>query len=560
MYRKHWRKVWPEGTPISIVYPEIPLFELLRNAARKYPDRTAIIFYGNRITYKKLNAITDKFATALNDMNVKKGDRVALFLPNIPQFVIGYYSALKAGAIVTAISLLHEKEEIKHQLMDSGAETIISLDMLHSKVDPILNNTMVKNVIVTKVRDYLPSLSKLLAPLKGVKAKTFPNTFNFLDLIKRREPDLPSLKINPKEDLAVLQYTSGTTGPPKGAMLTHFNLVANAIQTYHWTRGWGYAEKPLPSPIILCLVPFFHIYGMTVAMNEGILSGSTLILIPKFEHKTLLTAIDKYKPTHFPGIPAMYSTILNSPEIKSRDLASLHICVSGGAPISVEQIKEFTSKTKTDLVEGYGLTEASPVTHCNPPEKSKRRLGSIGIPYPDTDAKIVDLETGEIDLSPNEVGELVIRGPQVMKGYWNKPEETKNAFRNGWFLTGDIASMDEDGYFYIFCRKRDMMISSGFRILPKEVEEVLHAHPAIKEAAVIGILDPYQCATGLKAFIVPENGYEGKVDGDDIIRFCEKKLVTYKIPRFIEVRKELPKTAVGEIFRRNLREEDAKKM
>lgn len=553
---KNWLKNWPEGVPISIKYPKIPLFEFLRNTARKFPNRTAMIFYGKKTTYKQLDVLTDRFAAALSDIGVKKGDIVALLLPNIPQFVISYYGALKAGAAVTTISPLQEEGEVGYELRDSGAETIVALDLLFARIEHIQEETKLKNVIVTSVTDYLPLLPKFLAPLRGLKTKSEPGAYRFQDLIKRCKSNPPEVEINPEEDVAVLQYTGGTTGTPKGVTLTHYNLVVNAIQIYHWTRGWGHGEKPQKTilPCILCLIPFFHIYGMTVAMNEGILSGSTLILIPRLELEPLLKAIAKYDFVHFPGIPMMYTALLDHPKVRRHDFTSLHHCISGAAPLPTQVTKRFEELTGANLIQGYGLTEASPVTHCNPTDKEKRKPGSIGIPFPDTDAKIVDAETGEIELPPGEEGELVVRGPQVMKGYWNRPEETKRALRGGWLFTGDIAKMDEDGHFYIVDRKSDMIIASGHRMWPSEVEEVLHAHPSVKEAAVIGVADPYRCVTSVKAFVALREGYEGRVSKEDLMRFCDEKLPSYAVPSFIEFRNELPKTTVGRVFRRMLRE------
>jgi len=354
----------------------------------------------------------------------------------------------------------------------------------------------------------------------------------------------------------MIQYTGGTTGLPKGVALTHFNLAANAVQSYQWLKGWGYGDKPQSEalPMVLCAVPFFHTYGITL-MNEGILLGSTLILIPKPEPKDILSAIQKYKLTYFSGVPLIFEALLKYSELKDHDLNSLQYCISGGDFLSSNTAKKFAETTGVEILDGYGLTEASPITHCNPIDKDKRRPGSIGIPFPDTEAKIVDIDTGAKDLAPNEIGELVIRGPQVMKSYWNMPEEDVYALRNGWLYTGDIAKMDDDGYFYIVDRKKYLIQFSGVNIWARKIEETLLMHPAVKEAAVIGLEDPYQCASAIKAFVVLHEEYENRVETEDLINFSRKNLSDYEVPGVIEFRKELPKTALGKIDKTALKGE-----
>ncbi|MFQ6075291.1 MAG: long-chain fatty acid--CoA ligase [Candidatus Bathyarchaeia archaeon] len=558
---KVWLKSWPSGVPLSINYPEIPVFELLRNSARRYPNRVAIAFYGRRIRYKELDGLTDRFATALYGLGVRKGDRVALLLPNVPQFVIAYYGALKAGGVVTTVSPLREGGEMGYELVHSGAETLIALDQLYPQVEKILDETRVRSVIVASAIEYLPPLRRLLAPLRGFKEKDYPGAYRFRDLIHKHGPNPPEVEIEPREDLAVLQYTGGTTSRPKGVMLTHYNLVANAIQTYHWAKGWGYSEKPQERvlPLILCAIPFFHAYGMTVAMNEGILSGATLILIPKPDPESLLRAIDEYKPSEFPGIPPMFMDLAEHPDSRDHDFSSLHHCISGAASLPMEVVERFEEVARAGLIEGYGLTEAGPVTHCNPVDKGRGKLGSVGIPYPDTEAKVVDVDLGEVELPPGEVGELVVRGPQVMRGYWNDPEGTERVLRGGWLHTGDLARMDGDGYFYIVGRKMDLIARSGQMIGPKEVEEAIASHPAVEEVAVVGVPDPYRCATDVKAFVVLREGYGGDVSGREIREFCEERLASHKVPTHVEFRDSLPKTPLGKVYRRALREEDSSK-
>lgn len=551
---KPWYKFWPEGVPKSIEYPNISLGEALRETARKYPQNPAIIYFGRRITYSELDQFVDKFATALQDLGVKKGDRVGIQLPNIPQFVIAFYGALRAGAICVACSPMFKARELEHQLNDAGVETLVVMDTLYSIVQEIKDGTKLRNVIATSPRDYLPPLLRTLSPLKGVKSHECPGALDFVALMKKYAANPRPVEVKP-DDLAVLQYTGGTTGVPKGAMITHRNLIVNASQ----------CEFVLPIrrgvDIHVTVLPLFHIFGMTTVMNAPILTGTTMLLIPDpRDPKGILEAISKQKATLFCSVPTTYVALVNRPDIKKYDLTSIRACISGAAPLPVEVQKKFEQLTGGRLVEGYGLTETSPVTHVNPlDDPKKNRPGSIGIPGPDTDAKIVDLETGTRDLKPNEVGELVIKGPQVMQGYWNKPDETKIALRNRWLYTGDIAKMDEDGYFYIVDRKKDMIDVSGLKVWPREVEEVLYEHPAVKEAAVLGVPDPYRGET-VKAYVIVKPGYEGKVTEEEIIKFCKERIATYKAPRSVEFRESLPKTLVGKILRRQLKEElEAKK-
>jgi len=543
-------KFWPEGVPQTIRYPEISLPQMLRNAAQKFPENSATVFYGARISYKELDSLTDSFATALQGLGVKKGDRVAIFLPNCPQFVIGYYGALKAGAIVVACSPLYKERELEYQLNDSGAETILTLDLLYPVVRSVKERTRLRNVISTSLLDYFPPVLGVLARLTGkLKRVPCPDTLNLKELISRHPASLSQVSIDPKKDIALLQYTGGTTGIPKGAMITHFNMVVNAVQIAYWLPALEGKD------VHLSVLPFFHIYGMSVAMNSPIYMGTTMVLIPRFEAKTVLEAIGKYHVTVFCGVPTMYIALLNYPDLIKYDLSSIRSCFSGAAPLPVEVQKRFEEVTGGRLVEGYGLTETSPVTHINPlDKKEKNRPGSIGIPIQDTESKIVDLETGAMDLPPEQIGELVIRGPQVMMGYWNKREETERALRDGWFYTGDISRMDRDGYFYIVDRKKDMINVSGLKVWPREVEEVLYEHPAVKEAGVIGIPDPYRGET-VKAFVSLKDEYEGKVTQEEVVEFCKERIASYKAPQYVEFRKEMPKTAVGKILRRVLKDE-----
>lgn len=545
---KPWFAFYPKQVPRSIDYPNITLSEALKQSAKNFPDNPAIIYFGKRISYRELDEMADRFAAALQDLGVKKGDRVGIQLPNIPQFVIAFYGALRAGAICVACSPLYKARELEHQLNDAGAETLVVMDTLYPIVQEIRERSKLRNVIATSPRDYLPPLLRTLSPLKGVKSYKCPGAIDFLSIMKH-EPNPKPVLVKPDE-LALLQYTGGTTGVPKGAMITHRNLIVNAAQ----------CEVELPMrrgiDVNVTALPLFHIFGMTCAMNAPVLTGTTMLMIPDpRDPKGILNTISKYKATTFCSVPTMYIALINTPDIKKYDLSTVRACMSGAAPLPVEVQKKFEQLTGGRLVEGYGLTESSPVSHVNPlDDPKKNRPGSIGIPVPDTEAKIVDLETGTKDLKPNEAGELVIKGPQVMQGYWNNPDETKNTLRGGWLYTGDIAKMDEDGYFYIVDRKKDMIDVSGLKVWPREVEEVLYEHPAVNEAAVVGVADAYRGET-VKAYVTLKPGYQGKVTEEDIIKFCREKIATYKAPRSVEFRDSLPKTLVGKILRRTLKEE-----
>ncbi|MFB0543887.1 MAG: AMP-binding protein, partial [Candidatus Bathyarchaeia archaeon] len=397
---KVWLKWWPQGVPLSVKYPVIPLYGFLENSARKYPNRTAAIFYGNRISYASLGEATSKFANALLHLGVKKGDRIALILPNVPQFIISYYGTLMAGGIVVAMNPLHEEAEIERELVDSGAEMVIVLDRFLHKVEEVRTRTRVRNVVVARGDAYLPWFLRPLARLRGGERWGVKGLPTVKGLVRRYPPLAEGAEVDPLEDSAVIQYTGGTTGVPKGVMLTHYNLVANAIQTYHWLKGWGYSHRPQTSghPIVLAAVPFFHIYGMTITMNEVIHSGSTMVLLPEPEAGAMIRLIERYKVTHLPAVPSMYRAILEHPDLAKRDLSSLAYCVSGGDPIDAETVEEFTEATGAEFFEGYGLTEAGPVTHCTPLGVGALKPGSIGIPFSDTEARIVDIQTGEEDM------------------------------------------------------------------------------------------------------------------------------------------------------------------
>ena len=540
---------WPEGVPHTIDYPEIPLFQLLDDSAEKHPDATAIIFQDYKMTYRELKDQVDRFATALQTLGVEREDKVALFLANIPQFIISYYGALKAGAIVTAISPLYKEREVRHQINDSGAETLIVLDLLYPVLEKVKDETGLKRIIVTGFGEYLPSLKRILGSLLGKipthKVEMGAGMHQFQDLIKGYQPNPAPIEVDPKEDLALLQFTGGTTGLPKGAMLTHYNLVSNAYMCNAWMNTEEGAE------IHVNVLPLYHIYGMTVTMNNAIAAAGAMILIPRFDQKEVLGSIQKYKATVFGGVPTLYGALINHPDISSYDLSSIKFCISGASPLPPEVQKKFMELTGGVLVEGYGLTEASPVTHANPLDATLEtvKIGSIGLTWPDTEARIMHEASG-VELPVDMVGELAIRGPQVMKGYWNDPEETAAVLKDGWLYTGDYAKRDEDGYFYIVDRKKDLIKYKGYSVFPREVEDVIYEHPAVKVAAVVGVPDK-ESGEMPKAFIVLKDGAEATEE--ELIEFVRERLAPYKRIRAVEFRDELPMTMVGKVLKKDLR-------
>jgi len=567
MTEKPWLRSYPLDAPKNFTYPEfLQVEDLLIKTALDMPNRTALIFYGKKISYRELNRLSDAFALALMRFGVKKGDRVALLLPNVPQFVIAYYGALKAEAIVVPTNPLYTERELEHQLADSGSQTLVALDIFYPKIKNVWNKTGLRRVILTGVRDYLPWLKKTLYPIKAkkeglwIRVEKTPSVYDFMELIRENNPDTEHLCFRSlharlqrePESPAQLQYTGGTTGLAKGAILTHNNLVANVWQCREWMTDLRAGKE-----IFLGVIPFFHVYGLTACMNVGVSLGATLVLLPKFKTEDVLKAIQKYKTTVFPGIQAMYLAINGNPETRKYNLKSIKYCISGAGPLHQEVQEKFESITGAMVVEGYGLSEASPVTHVNPFSRISRKIGSIGLPLPGTDAKIVDLETGS-ELGPNQPGELLIKGPQVMQGYWHKPEETAETLKDGWLHTGDIAVMDENGFFNIVDRKKDMIKTGGENVYPREVEEVLFRHPKIKEAVVVGLPDPEKFRGEIiKAYIILKEN-ESPCE-QEILNFCSRELAKFKIPRIIEFRKELPKTIVGKVLRRVLVEEELKK-
>jgi long-chain acyl-CoA synthetase len=547
---KPWFSVYPENVPTRIDYPDVPLYALLDESAERYPQRIATVFLGKKTTYQALIEQVNKFANGLKKLGVKPKSRVAIMLPNCPQYVISYYAVLKLGAIVVQTNPLYMENELIFQLNDAEAEFIVTLDLLSNRINKIIDKTLLKQVIITSIKDALPFPLNLLYPLsvkkQGLNMKVEPKPYisMFNQLLAANPGTFTPEKLEPKNDLAVLQYTGGTTGTAKGVMLTHYNLVVNAWQVKTWMPGIEEGKE-----IVLSVVPFFHVYGMTVCLNLGMLIGATNVMVPKFDINQVLKFINQDRPTIFPGAPTMYVGIINNPNVTKFDLTSIKVCISGSAPLPLEVQVAFEKITKGNLVEGYGLSEASPVTHCTP-IYGKRKPG-IGLPMPDTECKIIHLESGKT-LPPGEIGELLIKGPQVMKGYWNRPDETKEVLEDGWLKTGDIAVMDEEGFFSIVDRKKDMIIAGGYNIYPRDVEEVLFQHPAVQEAVVIGVPDKYRGET-VKAYIVLKENMSATQE--DIINFCRERMAKFKAPTIVEFRSELPKSMVGKVLRRVLAEE-----
>ncbi|CAM3870823.1 long-chain fatty acid--CoA ligase [Bacillus luti] len=552
---KPWLQSYPEEIPATIAYDIQPLHRYLEKMASRYPEKKALHFLGKDVTFADFHDKVKKFANYLQKLGIEKGDRVAIMLPNCPQSVIGYYGTLLAGGIVVQTNPLYTERELEYQLHDSGAKVILCLDLVFPRVTNVQNATRLEHVIVTRIADFLPFPKNLLYPFVQKKQANLvvnvseSETIHLWKSVEKESNTDVEVPCAPENDLALLQYTGGTTGFPKGVMLTHKNLVSNTLMGAHWLYNCTEGEE-----VILGVLPFFHVYGMTAVMNLSIMQGYKMVLIPKFDMKMVFEAIKKHKVTLFPGAPTIYIALLNSPLLKEYDISSIQACISGSAPLPVEVQEEFERVTGGKLVEGYGLTESSPVTHGNFLWE-KRVPGSIGVPWPDTEAIIMSLETGEA-LPPGEIGEIVVKGPQIMKGYWNKPEETAAVLQDGWLHTGDVGYMDEDGFFYVKDRKKDMIVASGFNVYPREVEEVLYEHEKVQEVVTIGVPDPYRGET-VKAFVVLKEGAE--CSEEELDQFARKYLAAYKVPKVYEFREELPKTTVGKILRRVLIDEEKRK-
>ncbi|XPV75926.1 MAG: long-chain-fatty-acid--CoA ligase [Desulfovibrio sp.] len=551
-----WLNRYDPQVTANVDYDIKPLHEFLDATAAKWPKRTAILFQNNRISYEKLQHMTEIFAANLKKAGLNKGDKVAVMLPNTPQAVIAYWGILRAGGVVVMTNPLYMETEIIHQFNDSGARFCICLDLLWPKLNKLRGDLPIEKFFVTGIAESLAFPLNFLYRVKEWRAKNIPevgynnkNICKFKTLLKGKDTYTCDI-VDPEEDLALLQYTGGTTGIAKGCMITHRNLACNMQQCHAMIHTLGQEAETF-----IGILPFFHIYGLTVCVNFATLVGATIMPFPRYSPKDVLKAIHKIQPTVFPGAPAVYISLLQQKNVQKYNLSSIRYCIAGSSPMPVEYIEKYRRITGAKIVEGFGLTEASPVTHITP-LNGVQKPGSIGFPFPDTDAKIVDMDVGGDQLAPHKRGELCIRGPQVMKGYYNRADETADVLRNGWLYTGDIGYMDEEGYFYIVDRKKDLIISSGYNIYPREVDEVLFEHPAIKEAVTVGI--PHKSRGEIiKVYIVLEPNQE--LSKSDVISYCREKLANYKIPRQVEFREDLPKTMVGKVLRRALREEEMNK-
>jgi long-chain acyl-CoA synthetase len=561
---KPWLNFYESHVPEYLDYPEKTLVEAMEETSRKYSDDVSLIFKNNKLTYGEQQEASDRVAAGLQKLGVKKGDRVAIHLLNSPQFPITYYAVLKIGAIVVPCNPVYTARELKHQLNDSGAETIITMSLFYPTIKQIRTDTKLRQVIVANIKTYFPPLLKLLFTLfrekkdgHKVDISGDANTYWFPDLLAESSEKPEPVEVT-WDDTAVLMYTGGTTGVSKGAQLTHKNIFANAYQVVTWVDAFDKQYTTLTS------LPLYHSYAMTCCMNVGAITGGTAILVPNpRDLDDVLKTIQAHRPDFYPGVPALYVAINNHPDVNKYDLTSLMACNSGAAPLPLEVQQRFQELTGARLVEGYGLSEASPVTHANP-QFGDSRLGTIGLPYPDTEVKIVDPESGDTVLGIGEVGEICIRGPQVMKGYWNMPTETANTLRVGpeggdpWLHTGDMSVMDKDGYFQIVDRKKDMILGAGgYNIYPREIEDVLFEHPKVLEAAAVGVPIPDK-GERVKIYIVLKEG-EAATE-EEFIAFCKENLAPYKVPKYVEFRDDLPKTLVGKVLRRELLEEEKRRM
>jgi long-chain acyl-CoA synthetase len=551
-----WFKSYDKGVPQTLApYPVYPLHAFLENAARKYPDSTAVLFKGHRVTYEELNALSNRLAAALSALGVKKGDRVIIFMPNSAQFVISYYAILKVGGVVVATNPLYSAREMEHQFNDAGAEIALVMSNFYNRVKEVQAKTPLKRIVVTNIKEYLPGLLRVLFTLAkekkdGHRVELKDGDLWFKDLLAQYSSrQRPKVDVGP-EDLALFQYSGGTTGLSKAAVIPHRALVANTLQIQSWLTDVQEGKE-----IFLAAIPLFHVYGMVAVMSFAISIGGALVMVPNpRDIPDLLENIDKYHPTIFMGVPTLYNAINNHPEVKEGkvSLKSIRACISGSAPLLLETKKRFETLTGGKLAEGYGLSEAPTATHCNP-MYGVNKEGSIGLPFPDVEAKIISLEDGVTEMGVGEIGELVIRSPQLMRGYWQMPTETTNTLRDGWLYTGDIARMDEEGYFFIVDRKKELIKCGGFQVWPREIEEVLVTHPKVQEVGVAGIPDPYRGET-VKAWVVLKPGETATPD--EIRQWCQGEMAKYKVPTDVEFRQELPKTMVGKVLRRVLVEEE----
>ena len=551
---KPWFAHYDENVPRHVTIPHASLVSVLDNAARDWPDRVAVEFQNLTLTFRQLKEQAETLAASLAERGVAPGDRVSIMLPNLPQTFIAFWGVLKAGAIAVMTNPLYMESELVHQFNDAGSRHLITLDIFWDKIRPLKERLGIEVCYVTRVCDALRFPLSWLQPFSARRQGSWVEVpydgrqvVRWKDLFKTSKR-LNILAENPDTDLAVIQYTGGTTGVSKGAMLTHRNFMANVEQLMAIIREDGSRKH-----VFLALLPLFHVFGLTITLLLPVRMGAKVVPMPRYVPTEMLDSFKKYRYTAFIGAPSVYISLLQQKNLAQYDLRHIVFCISGSAPMPVQWLKRFADVTGTPITEGFGLTEASPVTHANP-VYGQQKPGSIGVPVPGTDARIVDLETGQTLMPPNEIGELVISGPQVMAGYWNRPDDTARSIRDGWLFTGDIAFMDEDGYFHIVDRKKDLIIVGGYNVYPREIDEVLHTHPKIQEAVTVGVTHRSRGET-IKAYIVPKTGET--LTTPEVVGFCRQKLASFKVPRTIEFREELPKSIVGKVLRRVLRDEES---
>jgi long-chain acyl-CoA synthetase len=553
--KKPWLEHYLTDVPPNIAYEETCLPEFLERMAQRYPARMALNFQGYEVSFAQLNDMVDCFAVCLQQFGIEKGDAVAILLPNMIPCVAAYYAAMRIGAITVMNNPLYSDCELDHQFNDSGAKLLVTLDLLANRMIDLRPKTKIRQIVYTSIGDYLPfpknMLFRLVGVKKGLAAKVKPaqDLYRWKPLVAAASSQPPRTQLS-MNDIAMYQYTGGTTGVSKGVILTHGNLSKQCQQIASLKPGIEDDQVGLGA------LPFFHVFGLTMALNWPLCQGYGIVLVPKPQPPQLIEAFLKYKPTGASLVPTMYIGMLQHPDIDKLDLSYIEVCISGGAPMPVEIIKEFEERTGALIFEGYGLTEASPVTHTNPVSEEKRKIGSIGIPLPDTLCRIVDISDDTVDMPLGAPGELLIKGPQVMQGYWGKPEASAETLAHGWLHTGDIAVMDEDGFFFIVDRKKDMIIAGGYNIYPRDIEEVFYTHPKVMEATAIGIPHPTR-GEAVKVFVALKPGQTATQQ--DLIDYCSDKLAKYKWPTEIEFRTELPKTLVGKISKKTLREEERMK-
>jgi long-chain acyl-CoA synthetase len=558
MEARPWHKHYDEGTPVSIDYPQKPLFHFLEDAAKEFPDKACSIFKGASVSYAEMDDLTNRLAAALKDYGVSKGSPVGIFMPNSAQFIMAFYAILKAGGIVVATNPLYTAREIEHQMNDAGVELMLVMSNFYELIKEVQPKTKLKTLIVTNIKEYLPGLLRFLFTVakekkEGHRVTLGEGDYWLQDILRKYQPeDRPEVEIGPKDD-ALYQYSGGTTGLSKAAIALHSNLVANTLQIQQYMPGIQRGGET-----VLMAIPMFHVYGMVAGMSFGIASAASLVMVPNpRDMEDVLGSIEKFRPTIYPGVPTMYNAINNHPKVKNGevDVSSIRACISGSAPLLRETKATFEELTGGKLVEGYGLSEAPTATHCNP-VFGLNKEGSIGLPLADVDARIIDLDDEKTVLGPGEVGELVVKGPQVMKGYLNMPTETANSLRDGWLYTGDIARMDEDGFFYIVDRKKELIKPGGYQVWPREVEEVISENPKVLEVGVAGIPDAYRGET-VKAWVVLKPNET--LTADEIREWCKERMAAFKVPTQVEFRDELPKTTVGKVLRRELVRQDREK-